>query len=93
MTAGDIHDLTIDDDAWMRTGDDDDHLTAVVVINRTYHHVDAIRVIENDDGIQVAASSACEDTLDALFTLGGEGPFDTVTIRGGTYVLVVIPFQ
>jgi molybdopterin biosynthesis enzyme MoaB len=93
MTDRAIHDLTIDDTAWMRTGDDDDHLTAVLVINRTYHHVDAIRVIENDDGIQVAASSACENTLDALFTLGGDGPFATVTLRGGTYVLVVIPFQ
>jgi hypothetical protein len=88
-----IHDLTIDDDAWMRTGNDDDHLTAVLVLNGVFHHLDAIRVIENDDGIQVAASSACEGTLDALFTLGGEGPFDTVTLRGGTYVLVVIPFQ
>lgn len=93
MTDRVIHDLAIDDAAWIRTGDDDDHLTAVIVLNGAYHHLDAIRVIENDDGIQVAASPACEDTLDALFTLGGDGPFDTVTLRGGTYVLVVLPFQ
>lgn len=93
MTSRVIHDLTIDDAAWMRTGDDDDHLTAVLVMNGTYHHLDAIRVIENDDRVQIAASAACEETLDALFTLGGDGPFDTVTLRGGTYVLVVIPFQ
>ncbi|MFZ2492856.1 MAG: hypothetical protein WA208_15345 [Thermoanaerobaculia bacterium] len=93
MTSRVIHDLTIDDAAWMRTGDGDDHLTAVLVMNGTYHHLDAIRVIENDDGLQVAASAACEEMLDALFTLGGDGPFDTVTIRDGTYVLVVIPFQ
>jgi hypothetical protein len=93
MTDRVIHDLAIEDDAWMRTGDDDDHLTAVLVLNGAYHHLDAIRVIENDDGLQVAASDGDQDTLDALFSLGGEGPFDTVTLRGGTYVLVVIPFQ
>lgn len=93
MTDRVIHDLTVVDAAWMRTGNDDDHLTAILVINGTFHHVDAIRVIENDDAIQVAASDAHADTVDALFALGGDGPFDTVTLRGGTYVLVVIPFQ
>ena len=85
--------LTIPDDDWMNGGADTNHLTTILVINGTFHHLEAIRVIEDEDGRQQAASAAFEDTVDALFTIGGDGPFDTVTIRGDTYVLVVIPFQ
>lgn len=88
-----IHDLKIADDEWMNGGDDENHLTCVLVINGTFHHLEAIRVIEDEDGIQRAASTDFEESLDAMYQIGGEGPFDTVTIRGGTYVLVVIPFQ
>lgn len=88
-----IRALDITDDAWMNGGVGDDHLTAILVINGTFHHLEAIRVTEDEDGHQCAASAAFEESLDALYTLGGDGPFDTVTIRGASYVLAVIPFQ
>jgi 6-phosphofructokinase len=88
-----VRGLTIHDDDWMNRGADTNHLTTILVINGTFHHLEAIRIIEDEDGRQHAASPYFEDSIDALFTIGGDGPFDTVTIRGETYVLVVIPFQ
>jgi hypothetical protein len=85
--------LTIPDDDWMNGGDDNHHLTTIVVINGTFHHLEAIRVIEDDGGRQHAASPDFDDIVDGVFMIGGDGPFDTVTIRGEPYVLVVIPFQ
>lgn len=93
MTQTRVRDLTIPDDDWMNGGADDNHLTTILVINGTFHHLEAIRVIEDEDGHQRAASAAFEESLDALYVLGGDGPFDTVTIRGASYVLAVIPFQ
>jgi 6-phosphofructokinase len=88
-----VRDLTIPDDDWMNGGNDANHLTTILVINGTFHHLEAIRVIEDEDGRQHAAAPDFEDSIDAMFTIGGDGPFDTVTIRGEPYVLVVIPFQ
>lgn len=93
MSERAIRSLTIAEEDWMNGGDDEDHLTAILVVNGTFHHLDAIRVTENDDGVQVAASHEFEETLDAMYQIGGDGPFDTVTIRGKAYVLAVIPFQ
>jgi len=88
-----IRDLTVAEDDWMNGGGDANHLTTILVINGTFHHLEAIRVIEAEDGRQHAASPDFEDSIDAMFTIGGDGSFDTVTIRGEAYVLVVIPFQ
>lgn len=88
-----VRDLTIPDDDWMNGGDNPNHLTTILVINGTFHHLEAIRVIEDEDGRQRAASPDFEGSIDAMFTIGGDGPFDTVTVHGETYVLVVIPFQ
>lgn len=88
-----VRDLRISDDDWLKGGDDADHLTTILVINGTFHHLEAIRVVEDEDGRQLAASADFEDTIDAMYTVGGDGPFDTVTIRGDIYVLVVVPFQ
>jgi hypothetical protein len=93
MTEPAIRSLTIADEDWMNGGDDDHHLTAILVINGTFHHLEAILVTESEDDPQVAASPAFEDSLAAMYQIGGDGPFDTVTIRGKTYVLVVVPFQ
>jgi len=84
--------LTVPEDAWTedRNGD---RLLAILVINGTFHHLEAIRVVEDDDGIQKTASEDLAETFDAMFQIGGEGPFDTVTMRGAEYVLVVTPFQ
>ena len=88
-----IRELTIADDDWMNGGEDNNHLTTILVINARFHHLEAIRVLEDEDGQQHAASPDFEESLDAMFQIGGEGPFDTVTIRGESYVLVVIPIQ
>jgi len=88
-----VHDLTIPDDDWMNGGDNADHLTTILVINGTFHHLEAIRVIEDEDGRQHAASPEFEEIVDGMFLIGGDGPFDTVSIKGDSYVLVVIPFQ
>jgi len=88
MTERHVRDLVL-----ANGGADDDHLTAILVINGTFHHLEAIRVIEDEDGRQHAASPNFEDSLDAMFVIGGDGLFDTVTIRGESYVLVVTPFQ
>ena len=92
MSERPILSLSIPDDAWMedRKGD---RLLAILVVNGTFHHLEAIRVIENDDGIQQAASEDLSETFEAIYAIGGEGPFDTVTMRGSEYVLVVTPFQ
>jgi hypothetical protein len=84
--------LTIPEDAWMedRNGD---RLLAILVINGTFYHLEAIRVVDDDDGIQKAASEDLAETFEAMFQIGGEGAFDTVTIRGVEYVLIVTPFQ
>ncbi len=85
--------ITLADDDWMRTEENNDHLTAILVVNGTFHHLEAIRVIDDEDGMQRVAAPDLEPTFDAMYEIGGEGPFDTVTIRGETYVLVVTPFQ
>ena len=84
--------LSVPDDAWMedRNGD---RLLAILVLNGTFHHLEAIRVVEDDDGIQQAASEDLAEIVEAMYAIGGEGPFDTVTMRGCEYVLVVTPFQ
>jgi len=88
-----IRDLTIPDADWMNGGDNADHLTTILVINGTLHHLEAIRIYEDDDGRQHAAAPESEETLDAMYEIGGDGPFDTVYIKGDSYLLVVIPFQ
>jgi len=88
-----LRDLTIPDDDWMNAGDNADHLTTIIVINGTFHHLEAIRICEDDDGRQHAASPEFEEIVDGMFMIGGDGPFDTVYIKGDSYVLAVIPFQ
>jgi hypothetical protein len=88
-----VRDLTIADNDWMNGGDNADHLTTILVINGTFHHLEAIRIIEDEDGRQHAASPEFEEIVDGMFLIGGDGPFDTVSIKGDSYVLVVIPFQ
>jgi hypothetical protein len=88
-----VHAITIPDDDWMNGGADPSHLTTILVINGTFHHLEAIRVVEDMDGRQRAAPPGFEDSIDALFTIGGDRTFDTITIRGETHVLLVIPFR
>lgn len=93
MSERNVRAITLNDDDWMNGGTDNNHLTAILVINGTYHHLEAIRIYEDDDGRQCAESPSLQDSLDAMYQLGGDGPFDTVYINSDSYVLVVIPFQ
>src|ERR1043165_6024114 len=83
---------TVPEDAWIQ-GRNRDHFVAILVINGTFHHLEAIRVVEDVDGVQKAASEDLAETFDAMFQIGGEGAFDTVTMRGAEDVLVVPPLQ
>lgn len=85
--------ITFDDEDWIDAEGDGSHLTAILVINSTFHHLDAIRVTDDEDGIQKPFADHLASTLDGMYAIGADGPFDTVTIRGGTYVLVATPFQ
>lgn len=93
MNERNIHAITLADDDWIRVDDDGNRLTAVLVVNGRFHHLDAIRVVDDDEGIQIAASPELQEMLDAMFVIGADGPFDTVRIRDAEYVLVVTPFQ
>ncbi len=88
-----VRDLTIPDDAWMNGGDNANHLTTILVINGTFHHLEAIRIYEDEDGRQRAEDPTFEETVDAMYQIGGDGPFYTVYIKGDSYLLVAIPFQ
>ena len=88
-----VRDLTIPDDDWMSGGDNADHLTTILVINGTFHHLDAIRIYEDEEGRQHAVDPAFKETIEAMYQIGGDGPFDTVYIKGDSYLIVAIPFQ
>ena len=92
MSGSETFTLTIPDDAWWDTVGDGSRLLAILIINGTFHHLDAIRVTERA-GEQRAWNDASDDALDALYQFGGEGAFETTTIRGGEYVIAVTPFQ
>lgn len=68
------------------------HLNATVQIAGADHHLEAIEVTEIE-GQQTGINGA-EDRFEALlaFRDGGDGPFETVSIEGRTYVLSMIPF-
>ena len=86
--------LTIADSDWMDAGEDENnHLTMNLVINGKFHHLDAIRIVEDAGGRQHAASPDIRDIFDAMFMLGGGDPFTTMPIRDGTYIVLVVPFQ
>ena len=57
-------------------------------------HVEAVRVLETDDGIQVATTEMNERRLDALHHAHGDGAFQTVEIPGheGYWVLWITPY-
>jgi hypothetical protein len=94
MNGSSTFTLTIPDDAWRDAGEDENnHLTMNLVINGKFHHLDAIRIVEDAGGRQHAASPDIQDIFDALFMIGGGDPFTTLTIRDGTYIVLVVPFQ
>lgn len=93
MNERHVRSITLADDDWMPAGDNGNHLTAILVINGTFHHLDAIRVYEDDAGQQRAEAPQLEAAIDGMYQIGADGPFDTVSIRGESYLLVVVPFQ
>jgi hypothetical protein len=82
----------IPDEAWQDAEGDGSRLLAILTINGTFHHLEAIRVIEQD-GEQRAWNEEFEEALTALDAFGGDGAFETTTIRDIEYVIVVTPFQ
>ena len=92
MNKRPILSITIPDEAWL-ADESCDRMIAVLVINRTHHHLEALRVERDSSGIQRATRSDIQESLDAMFTIGHDGPFETITIGRADYVIVVTPYQ
>jgi hypothetical protein len=84
--------LSIPDDAWQNTEGDGTRLLATLIINGTYHHLEAIGVTEGDNE-QRAINPIFDDALTALYAVGGDGAFETTIIADMAYVIAVTPFQ
>jgi hypothetical protein len=86
--------LAVSEDLWRDAGDDEDptsRLRIVAWISGTMHHLEAIAV-SNEDGLQSGARPWSETYLGALdLAVGGDGPYNTIQIRGREYVLVLAP--
>jgi len=73
--------------------DKDRRLTAVISINDCRMHVEAIPVRDDEDGHQQGLDITSASRLDALSAEFGVTGFDTITIDGQPYVLVITPFE
>ena len=92
MQESRVFDLSIPDHAWQDTEGDGTRLLATLVINGTYHHLEAIGVTERDSE-QRAINPMFEDALTALYAFGGDGAFETTVAGDVAYVIAVTPFQ
>lgn len=88
--------LTISDDRWVATGNEElpggaeALLVAPIRINDTFFHLEAWQV-EVVDSIQQALQR--DEELGLIYNaVGANGHWDTVTIREREYVLVATPF-
>lgn len=90
--------LNIPAESWEETGDadtggTDSRLLATVVIGGCHFHADAICVVDNEDGDQEAVG-LYDDILDNIRNVDGDGgSFQTTTINGKEYVIVIYPYQ
>lgn len=91
--------VSVDLSTWQETGDDGNgsdpksRLLGTLTINGVRHHIEAIQVEEDADGIQNAASPAWASYFDELYTaFGGDGAMQTVEFNGRSYALFVSPY-
>ena len=89
-----IHDLVIDDDEWEPTGSDDDldsRLLLTVCVNGVNHHLEAYAVEVKED-IQVVRDSLFESNYEGMCMASEpDGRYQTTTIKGREYVLLMTP--
>jgi len=85
--------LDIPHEAWAPTGSDDDttsRLLTAININGTWHHMEAYAVDDDDGG---AVDPTFTSNVDGIYAVGEpDGCFETTTINGREYVLVVTPY-
>ena len=68
-------------------------LSAEVSLVGQRHRVDAIAVVDDDDGFQHAEAADLDAMLEGFATATGvDGPFTTVRLGARDYVLTVTPF-
>lgn len=99
MSNNDLH-LEIPEAAWRpigwdNTADSDaklDRLLATVKIAGIYHHLEAYRVVYNDNGLLVMKSTVMERDLMPTLQSLHEGNYYTVTIFGHEYILFMFPY-
>ena len=83
--------ITITDEQWESTGDEEDPSARILLrenvsINGTGFHLEGWAV--DDEGYALYG----EDDLSQIAAgVGADGPFETVTIRGREYALVMTP--
>lgn len=73
----------------------DSVMLASVQIGNCMFHVQAMRVVTDDDGIQRVEDECFQTDYEHAIDLSGGGAFETVQIpdHDGEYVLVVYPFE
>jgi hypothetical protein len=67
------------------------HLLGTLLIAGVPHHIEGFEV-EERDGCQESVLSDSETSFDELSEIA-QGPMQTVTIAGRSYVLLITPFQ
>lgn len=83
-----------DEEAKAKTKDVPDILLGHVVIADIDFHIEAHRVItDDDDHLQKDQYASNESFLDPISDISGAGaPFQTVTLHGHEYVVCIYPF-
>ena len=104
-TTTDVFALSIPHEAWRaagdpaepeeeRTADERSLLTAVVTINGTFHHLVAYEVTVGDDGMVTPSDGDKSEEIDGYYAAAGAlGSFETTTIAGREYIVVMTPFE
>lgn len=87
--------LTIPDDDWTDATAEKDgsELLAGVTINGTPMHFEAFAIVEDEGGNLKGATDEVEAALEAwAHACRPDGPWETTTIRGRTYVVFASPY-
>jgi hypothetical protein len=88
--------ITIPEKQWQPSGPDEDPMSRMlccIVINGTPHHLEAYAVTDDSEEGQIAAHESFEDNVNGAYMVGEpDKAFDTVTIYGRDYILVMTPY-
>lgn len=72
--------------------DSESRLLATVEILNVLHHLEFIEVTDHGDG-QRAVIPELESSLDAAYEISAAAPFQTVTYKSRSYIVLLTPFE